>query len=158
MNPGRAQDVAAAAQNFGQHLSRQVVNGEADNIQCGERRAAHRIHVGEGVSCGDSPKIVRVVHDGCKEIHRLNQRKVRRQANNPGIVARVQSDQQIGMAGERQRRKHLLQSRRPDFARSTSAGDAGGQPLRRAPALIGRFWWFRSGNCSLCLHRQRTVS
>jgi len=61
-----------AAQDFFQGLTAVIGEWKADQVHAGERRAAHRPHVGERVDCGDATKAVRIIHHRREEIGGVN--------------------------------------------------------------------------------------
>ena len=109
---------------------------EADDVERGQRRAAHRVHVGQAVGGGDAAEQIRVIHDGRKKVHRLDEGKVGAQTHHARVVARVQADKQVGVPLDGQARQNFLQGRRPDLARSAGAAHARGQSFGGAFALV----------------------
>jgi len=81
---------------------RLALQGKADDIHGQQRPAPHGVDVREGVGRGDGPELIGIVDDGGKEIYRLDQGQLRGQTIDPGVVRRLQSHQEIGMALKRQ--------------------------------------------------------
>ena len=57
-----------------------VPAGKADDVQRGERLAAHRVDVRQRVRRGDLPEEIRIVDDRREKIDRLNEREIVGQA------------------------------------------------------------------------------
>ena len=62
----------ATAQDFRDDLVRHQVRRDSHDVQGSERTAAHRVNVGDRIGCRDLAIAKRIVHDGGKEIHRLD--------------------------------------------------------------------------------------
>ena len=65
---------------------RQGVARPGDDLEGGQRRARHRIDVGEGVRRRDPPPVLGLVHDRGEEVHGLHDRQVVAEAEHPGVV------------------------------------------------------------------------
>ena len=100
--------VGAAAEYLPDDLVRQVAR-EAGDGERQKRLAAHRIHIAQGIGGRNRTERVRVVNDGRKEIHRLNERRVGAQAIDGAVVGGVETDQQIGMGRAFEWLQHVRQ-------------------------------------------------
>ena len=85
--------VVPALQNGADGIERKAAR-HAEQIHRQLRHAAHGVHVGERVRCGDLTEEVGIVHDGREEVHRFDHGHVVRHAVNTGIVAAVVAHQQ----------------------------------------------------------------
>src|SRR5438270_13749455 len=84
----------AAGKNSAQHVERQLVRRERNDIHRGERLSAHRVDIGQCVRGGDLSKVERIVNDGRKEIHRLHESEVVGDAKYPSVVEGLSADEQ----------------------------------------------------------------
>ena len=100
--PGFVHLVQAAPEYRLEGIRRLARQGKAGDIHGEQRPAPHGVDVREGVGHGDGPELIGIVDDGGKEIHRLDQGQLRGQTIDPGVVRRLQSHQEIGMALEGQ--------------------------------------------------------
>jgi hypothetical protein len=132
--PRLAHLVLPAAEDVGEHRERQPVRREADDVERGERLAAHGVHVGERVGRGHLAEVVRVVDDGSEEVDRLHERHVLGQHEHAGVVERLASDEEPGIGVARERRERGGQVTRTHLGRS--AGAAG--ELRETKELVAR--------------------
>ena len=89
----------------------------------GQRTAAHRIDVADGVGRGDLAVDVRVVDDRREEIDGLHQRRPALPPVHTRIVRGPEVDQDtvVGLRGDVT--QHLSELASGEFARSTGAGD-----------------------------------
>ncbi len=67
----------------------------ANQIQRGQRTAAHRVHIRKRIGRGDLPVGKRVVHDGREKVRRLHQRPVAIDSIHPCVVSCGRANQQI---------------------------------------------------------------
>ena len=109
----RAADQDVAEQVFGER------DGEADDVERGEGPAAHGVHVAEGVGDGYLAEGVGVVNDGREEVHGLYERGVVVHAIDGGVVAGVDSDEQVGVGDGRKLAQDLSQVLGAELGRST---------------------------------------
>src|ERR1700737_1612716 len=88
-----------AAQDRRNRFRRNKIGWKSHKVQCGNRSAAHRENVGEGIGRGDLSVSERVIHDGREEIHSLNEGAMSIQTVNAGVVerARIHKDVSIAM-------------------------------------------------------------
>ena len=86
--------VLPAAEDVGEHVEREPIRGKADDVERGERLAAHRVHVRERVRRGDLAERVRIVDDGREEVDRLHEREIFRQLKHAGVVEGLAPDEQ----------------------------------------------------------------
>jgi hypothetical protein len=92
----RARFVARAGRPFddpAQQLEPQGT-GPADEIESRDGTTAHRVDIGQRVRRRDPPPIEGVVDNGCEEVNRLNDRRVRRDAIDRRIVGRRKTDEE----------------------------------------------------------------
>ena len=87
--------VGRALENFDQHFGRQQSVGKTDDAQRRQRRAAHRVHVAQGVRGRDGAKVVRAIDDRREEIGRENEGQVVGQFVDGRIVGRGAADQHV---------------------------------------------------------------
>ena len=100
-------------------------------LSADERRAAHRVNVGERVRRGDPAEVVWVVDDRRKEIDRLQQRETVSQQVDAGIVAAgIAHEHPVAVAGET-RSMTLRSSAAPSFAAHPAHEESS---VRRMPA------------------------
>ena len=116
-----------ALEDGGDHVRRQVLR-EPGDIEREEDRAAHGVDVAHAVGGGDGAVGPGVVDDRGEEIDRLHDRQIGRKAIDRGVVAGLETDDEIRVGGEGQRTQHLRQGRRAQFGRSASAAGERGQP------------------------------
>ena len=96
-------------------LSGSLIGWERHDVERRQRRATHRIDIGERVRGGHAAEGVRIVDDGRKEVHRLDQREVVGQAKDAGVVERLPADEQPWIRRRGQRSEHLRQVTRTHF-------------------------------------------
>jgi hypothetical protein len=73
-----------------------LVHRHADQREREERRAAHRVHVGDRVGRGDAPKSYGSSTIGMKKSVRRDDRLLVVDAVDRGVVGRLDADQQLG--------------------------------------------------------------
>src|SRR6266850_5875701 len=101
---------------------------EAGDREREEHLAAHGVHVGHCIDCGDRAPRPRVVHHGREEVDRLHDGEVRRHAIDGGVVRGAEADEQVALRLGRQPgrplqpRQHLLEISRSHLGRSAGAG------------------------------------
>src|SRR5205814_5457719 len=76
----------AAEQDSAQDLEGKLAGRECDNVQSGQRLSAHRVDIRQGIRGGDLAEVERIVDDGRKKVHRLNQREIIRDAKHTRVV------------------------------------------------------------------------
>ena len=119
-----------ALEDGGDHLRRQVLR-EPGDIEREEDRAAHGVDVAHAVGGGDGAVGPGVVDDRGEEIDRLHDGQIGRKAIDRGVVAGLETDDEVRVGGEGQRTQYLRQGRRAQFGRSASAAGE-----RRQPYLV----------------------
>ena len=92
-----AHDVVPAVEHARQQLERQPLARPRDEVEREQRRAAHRVHVGERVGGGDAAPVVGVVDDRREEVGGDDDREVVAQAVDRGVVGGVEADEQVGV-------------------------------------------------------------
>ena len=97
--PAAAHDVGSAVEHAREQLERQSLAGPRHQVQRQQRRAAHRVDVGERVGGCDAAPVIRVVDDGGEEVRGDDDREVVAQPVDGGVVGGVEPDEQIGIAG-----------------------------------------------------------
>ena len=117
-----------AAEQDAREDRRIEVFGKPDDVEREQHLAAHRVHIAHRVRCGDGAKQVRIVDDGRKEIHRLDDRKIVGEAIHGGIIRPGKSDDQIGKLRGVERVSDWAQNLRERAdARFTGSTGAGSQ-------------------------------
>ena len=115
-------DRFAAVQDAADHLDRQLVDRHAHQRERHDRRAAHGVHVGNGVGRRDAAEIVRVVDDRHEKVGRRNERLLVVEPVNRRVVAGFHAHQQLGWQKRRARApQNIGQYARGDFATAASA-------------------------------------
>ena len=69
-------------------------SGKSDDVQRGERLAAHRVDVRQRVRGGDLPEEVRIVDDRREEVDRLHEREIVGQQEDARVVECLAADEQ----------------------------------------------------------------
>jgi hypothetical protein len=109
--------IDAALQHARQHAQGQVVDGPRDDVQGQEGRAAHRVDIRHRVRGCDAAPVVRVVDDRGEEVEGGDDRPVLVQRPDRGVVARIDTHQDLGRhAGQLQRPHDLQQLVGPELA------------------------------------------
>ena len=70
---------------------------EADYVHRHKRSSSHGVNIAQGIRDGDLAECVRIVHDGCKKIHRLDNGQVVSKLINTGIIQRIHTPDNIGV-------------------------------------------------------------
>ena len=96
---GLVRDLQAAAQHLGGELGGQHVARPAEQVHRDDRRPAHGVDVGQRVGGGDPAERVRVVDDRREEVGGQHQPLAAGEADDRGVVAVVQADDQLGVRG-----------------------------------------------------------
>jgi hypothetical protein len=105
-----------------QHLQWQLISGESDDIKREQGTSPHRIEVRKGIRGCDLPELVRIIHDGRKEIDTLDDQAAIFQTECGGIVGSIVSDENTVVGGQpRQLTQNLGQVLRTQLAGSTGA-------------------------------------
>ena len=106
-----------------------MFGGEHYNIEGGERTAAHRINVGDGISGRDLPEPVRIIDRWRNEVDGTDHGYLVREAIDRSIISRLNADKQIFIVRGSQPFKRVRQIRRTNFSRSTAGSGQSGQGL-----------------------------
>ena len=102
------------------------------DVQTEEHLATHRVHIRHRVRCADRARGIGVVDDRRKEVKRLDDRDIRRDEIDGGVVGDIEADEELRGTSLRAHRTQDLRQRAGAQLRP-SAG-AGGQ--RRQSNLI----------------------
>ena len=94
-NAGARAHGFAAVEDAADRLDRQLVDGHPDERQREERRAAHRVDVGDRVGRGDRAEVVRIVDDRHEEVGRRDDGLAFVQLEDRGVVRGLDADQQL---------------------------------------------------------------
>ena len=97
---GGMHGIKTAAKDLAQYRNIHAVIGETDNIHRRQGRTSHGVYIAEGIGYGNAAKIIRLIDDRSKEIHRLYQRKVITQFVDTGIFAVLNPGDEVGIAME----------------------------------------------------------
>ena len=73
--------------------------GKRDDVERGQRRAAHGVDVRQRVGRGDAAEVVRVVDDRGEEVDRLDQRDLGRELDDGRVVGSAGTDEQAVVPG-----------------------------------------------------------
>ena len=125
--PGVRGRVGAAAQDRSQRPVAELLERVGHEVQRGERRAAHRVDVGQRVGRGDAPEVVRVVDDRREEVDGRDDRERVRHAVHRGVVGGLVADEQRRVVRARQLREQRMEHARRDLARAAGAVREGGE-------------------------------
>ena len=101
--PASAATAAPPSSTRASSSKRQPLARPRDEVQREERRAAHRVHVGERVRRGDAAPVVRVVDDRREEVGGDDDGEIVAEAVDGRVVGGVEADEQVGV-GRRRRR------------------------------------------------------
>src|SRR5262249_55626181 len=99
-----------------------LVVGVADEVEGRLGRAAHGVHVAEGVGGGNLPVAVRVVDDRREKGGGLDDRQGLGELVDAGVVVRLGAHEEVGIVVGRQAAKNLRNPLGGELARSTRAG------------------------------------
>ena len=94
-----ADDIAAAVEHAREQLERQAFARPRHEVEREQRRATHRVHVGQRVGGGDAAPVVGVVDDRREEVGGDDEREVVAHAVDGGVVGGVEPDEQVGVVG-----------------------------------------------------------
>ena len=121
-----------------------LLDGKSHQIHGRFGRSAHGVDITQGIGGSNLPEPIWVIHDGCKEIHRLNQCQIIRNLVYAGIICPFQADDHIFVAGENQTTQRPIQVPRRQFGRSAGPADRLCQTdfVRICHGTFGR-WIFR---------------
>ncbi len=89
----------SARDDLAEPVHAEFIVGIADEVERGDWRAAHRVHVAERVRGRDLAVDEWVVDDWREKVHRLHDGKVRREPENASVVVSFGSDQQVRVSG-----------------------------------------------------------
>ncbi len=120
--------LAAAGQDLGQHVHRQLVSRKADDVHREERPPAHRVDVAERVGGGDPAEGARLIHDRGEKVHRRDQRRFVVQLIDARVVGKLRSDQDVWIGHHGQMAQDLRQVGRAELTRSAGPVAEAGQP------------------------------
>ena len=126
--------ILTAGENAGKDLEGKVLGWERYDIECGERLAAHRVDVGQRVRSSNLTKVVRVVDDRREEIHRLDEREIVAQHEDPRVVEGLTTHENAAVGVHRHAAQRLGQVTRTQLGGSTSAA----REAREAEELSAR--------------------
>ena len=121
LNSSLGADRGSSLQDARAHRGTQLGHGQAQDGQCADWLPAHRVHIREAVRRSNAAKIKRVIHNRHEEIHRLDHRKVVRQAHNGPVVARLKAHQNVRIRVARKHADDAFQVLRTQLAPSTTA-------------------------------------
>ena len=96
-------------------------DGKADDVQRGERLAAHGVDVGQRVRRGDLSEEVRVVDDRREEVDRLHEREIVGQHEDPRVVEGLAPDEEARIRVHGHAAQRARQVTRTQLGGSTSA-------------------------------------
>ena len=85
----------AAAEDLLQGLVAEIGEREADQVHAGERRAAHRPHVGQGVDCRDAAEAEGIIHHRREEVGGVDDRDLVRHPHHAGVVCELDAHQHV---------------------------------------------------------------
>ena len=103
------------------------MTGKGHEVQSRHHAGAHGEAVAQRVGGGDGPEVVRVVHDGGEEIHRLDDGQVFAEPIDPRIVSGVGAEQKIRVGEGRQPFQGRSKVLGTDLAPSAAGFDKAGQ-------------------------------
>src|SRR6185437_2583165 len=130
--------VLPAAQDFGEDLERQLAGGETDDVERGERLAAHGVDVGEGVGGGDLAEGVGVVDDRREEVDGLDEREIVGEDEHAGVVEGLAPDEEPGIGVEREGAEGGREIAGPELGGAPGTAGERRQPDALAGARDGR--------------------
>ena len=107
----------AAGQDKADRRGTQHIDRHAHQREGHDRPAAHGVHVGDRIGCGDAPEVIRVVHDGHEEIGRGDEGLLVVEPVNRSVVGGLDPHQQLGRQGQPRRvLENFRQHTRRDLA------------------------------------------
>ena len=118
--------VVTALQNLADGLQRQAV-GHTQKVHGQLGQAAHGIDIAEGVCRGDLAEQIGIVHNGRKEIYRLDDGGIVADLVNTGVVAAVIAHKQVCVLHVGQSGQDGRKGTRPQFGSSAGGGSHLGQ-------------------------------
>ena len=123
---GRCADRFATVQHAADRLHRQLVDRHADQRQRKQRRAAHRVNIGDRIRCGDAAEVERIVDDRHEEIGGRDDRLLVVQPIHRRVVGRFDADEQFlrhnpRSVPQRAVREHVAQYSGRDLAAAAAA-------------------------------------
>jgi hypothetical protein len=124
-----------------QHLERQRVLREADDLQHRQRDAALRVDVGEGVGRRDAAVVARVVDDGREEVERLHQADAGRDQIDARVVVPLGAEEHGVVGRHVETGKDLHQVLGGELRRSAGAARPVGQSQRVLLSEHGSLKW-----------------
>ena len=96
---GGAHDVVAAVEHAREQLERETLARPGDEVEREQRRAAHRVHVGQRVGRRDPSPVVGVVDDRGEEVGGDDDGEVVAEPIDRGVVGGVEADEEVGIRG-----------------------------------------------------------
>ncbi len=125
--------VGRPAQDVGKRFHGQLLIGKADEVERGQRFAAHGIDIAQGIGGRDGAEIVGPIDDGREKIGRQHKGQIVVELIDGGIVGGSAADQHVGIGDDRQ-----LAEQGQQVARRLLGGAAGTfGKLRQANRLGG---------------------
>ncbi len=94
---GFFQGADPAQDHLAEQLEGQLAARPTDQLQSGARGSAHGVDIRKGIGRSDPAPIVGIVDDRSEIVHRLHHETSVGQAQDPGVVAGVQADDQVGV-------------------------------------------------------------
>ena len=128
---------SSAFEDAADGLDRQHVDGHTHNGQRQDGRAAHGVHIRDGVGGGDAAKVERVVHNGHEKVGGGDQRLLIVQAVHGRVVSGLNTHQQLGRHGHAGGGlEDLREHARRDLAAAAAAMRQGGEARLRGYGCI----------------------
>ena len=118
---GRLDDLQPSPEHLLEHAVTQPLERKRDDVHRCQGRPAHRIDVRERVGGRDPPEVVRVVHDRCEEVDRLDEREVFAHLEHRGVIPAGRADEHARILGRREVAHDRQQQRRGQLAAAPGA-------------------------------------
>ena len=96
---GGAHDVVTAVEHAREQLERQALAWPGDEVEREQRRATHRVDVGQRVGRRDPTPVVRIVDDRREEVGGDDDGEVVAEAIDRGVVGGVETHEEVGIRG-----------------------------------------------------------
>ena len=149
----------AAADDLGEDGEREIVAGEADEVEGSEGIGAHSVYVAQGVGGGNASEIVRVVDDGGEEIGGHDEGEIVGDPVHAGIVTADDADEHVGIGDRGDGPQDLREPAPRELAASAGAvgeaGEAGGGGIGIHRSDVGRLWAERQTQIGRLLNGKR---
>ena len=100
-----------------------LIGRKCHQVHGGFGFAAHGIDIAQCIGGGDLAEPERIVHNGCKEVHGLDDGQIIRYPVNTGIVSPIEAYQYIGVLRQFKTAECFVQVPWSQFGGSASAGD-----------------------------------